>query len=63
MDNDNSQTLSLPEFTKACRDFKIGIQDEYLCTFFDNFDINRDGTLSIKELLLMIRGDLNQTRS
>lgn len=62
MDDDQSHTLSLPEFTKACRDFKIGIQDEYLQTLFDSFDSNRDGTLSVQEFLYAIRGDLNPHR-
>lgn len=62
MDDDNSKTLSLVEFSKACRDFKVGIADEYIQTIFKAFDINNDGTLSMDEFLLAIRGELNETR-
>jgi len=62
MDDDDSHCLSLYEFTKACRDFKIGISEEYIPTIFNAFDLNHDGTLSIDEFLLAIRGDLNHTR-
>jgi Ca2+-binding EF-hand superfamily protein len=59
MDDDGSHTLTLSEFTKACKDFRIGISDEYIPTLFNAFDINNDKTLSIDEFLLAIRGDLN----
>lgn len=62
MDDDNSRTLSLVEFSKACRDFRVGISDEYLPTIFNAFDINHDGTLSIDEFLQSVRGELNETR-
>jgi Ca2+-binding EF-hand superfamily protein len=62
MDDDGSHTITLSEFTKACRDFRVGISDEYIPTLFNAFDINNDKTLSIDEFLLAIRGELNQTR-
>ncbi len=46
MDDDESQSLSLPEFTKACRDFKVGISDENVPILFSVFDTNGDGTLN-----------------
>lgn len=46
MDDDGSETLSLAEFTKACRDFKVGISEENVPILFDKYDVNRDGTLS-----------------
>lgn len=62
MDDDCSHSLSLYEFTKAVRDFKIGISDEYIPTIFNAFDLNHDGTLSIDEFLMAVRGDLNKSR-
>lgn len=62
MDDDCSHSLSLYEFTKAVRDFKIGISDEYIPTIFKAFDLNRDGTLNIDEFLMAVRGDLNKSR-
>jgi calcyphosin len=62
MDDDNSKSISLPEFSKACRDFKVGISDENVPILFDIFDTNRDGTLNIDEFLYAIRGELNDFR-
>ncbi len=59
MDDDNSRQLSLYEFTKAMRDFKVGIAEEYIPTIFNAFDLNHDGVLDIDEFLMAIRGDLN----
>lgn len=52
MDDDGSRSLSLYEFTKACRDFRIGISDEYIPTVFNAFDLNRDGTINFDEFLV-----------
>jgi len=56
MDDDNSRTLSIQEFTKACRELKVGISDEYIPTIFNAFDTNRDGNLNFDEFLFTLRG-------
>jgi hypothetical protein len=63
MDDDNSKTLSLVEFSKACRDFRIGISEEYIPTIFNAFDLNNDGTLSIDEFIFAVRGEMNEQRT
>jgi Ca2+-binding EF-hand superfamily protein len=62
MDDDNSKSISMPEFAKACRDFKIGISDDNVPILFNTFDTNRDETLNIDEFLMAIRGELNDAR-
>ena len=62
MDDDGSKTLCEQEFAKACRDFKTGISEENVPILFNMFDTNRDGTLSIDEFIMAIRGELNQRR-
>lgn len=62
MDSDGSQTLSVPEFAKICKDFKSGISDENVPILFKLFDKNNDGTLSYQEFLQTIRGDMSQAR-
>ena|ERR1700761_8628494 len=62
MDDDGSHSISLPEFSKACRDFKVGVSEENIPILFDVFDTNRDGTLNIDEFLMAIRGELNDFR-
>lgn len=62
MDDDGSGSLNLFEFTKACREFKVGISEEYLPTLFNAFDLNNDSTLSVQEFLIAVRGDMNERR-
>ena len=62
MDDDNSRTLSQYEFTKACRDFKIGIADENMHVLFKAFDRNNDGVINFDEFLYSIRGELSKAR-
>lgn len=35
MDDDGSKSISLYEFQKACRDFKVGIIDDNVPILFD----------------------------
>jgi Ca2+-binding EF-hand superfamily protein len=63
MDDDGSKSISEPEFSKACRDFKVGISEENVPTLFEAFDSNHDGTLNIDEFLMAIRGELNDFRT
>ena len=62
MDDDGTQTLSLPEFSKACRDFRIGISDENVPILFSKFDVNNDGTISYDEFLNAVRDPMNDRR-
>ena len=62
MDDDGSGSLNLFEFTKACREFKVGISEEYLPTLFSAFDLNHDATLSVQEFLTAVRGEMNERR-
>ena len=62
MDDDNSKTLSLYEFIKACKDFRVGISEESIPIIFDAFDMNKDGTLNYDEFLYAIMGPLNDFR-
>jgi Ca2+-binding EF-hand superfamily protein len=62
MDDDGSKSISLPEFAKACKEFRVGISEENVPLVFESFDTNRDGTLNIDEFLMAIRGELNDYR-
>ena len=63
MDDDGSKSISLYEFGKACKDFKVGISEDNVPILFEQFDSNRDGTLNIDEFLMAIRGELNDFRT
>ena len=62
MDDDNSKNLSVYEFGKACKDFKVGISEENIPMVFEAFDVNRDGILNYDEFLLAIIGPMNDFR-
>ena len=62
MDDDNNGSLSLREFAKACKDFKVGISEQNVPILFDLFDDNKDGTLDYDEFLYRIRGDISPAR-
>ena len=59
MDDDNNGSLSLREFSKACKDFKVGISEENVPILFDLFDENKDGTLDYDEFLYTVRGEIS----
>lgn len=63
MDDDQSGNLSQREFTKACKDFKVGVSDENVPILFSKFDTNNDGTMSYDEFLSVVRGKLSPVRS
>jgi len=62
MDDDGSLTLSMPEFVKAIKDFRMGISEDSVPALFDAFDTNRDGTINYDEFLRAVRGPLNDFR-
>lgn len=62
MDDDNSKSLSLPEFTKAVHEVKLGITDKDIATLFKAFDLNNDGGIAYDEFLRQIKGEMNDFR-
>lgn len=62
MDDDNTGTLSIQEFWKACKDFRVNISQDECRKLFDLFDENDDGELNYDELIVNIRGQLNPFR-
>lgn len=62
MDDDGTQTLSLPEFIKATRDFRVGISEENVPILFKQFDTNGDGTINFAEFMANLRGPFHPIR-
>jgi hypothetical protein len=62
MDDDGSLSLSMPEFVKAIRDFRMGISEQSVPALFDAFDTNHDGTINYDEFLRSVRGPMNDFR-
>ena len=62
MDDDNSKSLSLPEFTKAMHDYRVDLTDPQLQLVFNAVDRNRSGTIDYDEFLRAVRGPMNSFR-
>lgn len=55
MDDDDSKSLSMPEFKKAMRDSKLLLQDKELTNLFNLFDTDANGSISYDEFLHILR--------
>jgi Ca2+-binding EF-hand superfamily protein len=53
----------MPEFNKACKDFKIGVSEENVPILFSLFDKNGDGTLQYDEFINTVRAPLSLSRA
>ena len=62
MDDDGSMTLSLSEFAKACRDFRVDVSETDIKSIFVLIDRDRSGYIDYDELLRSLRGPMNSFR-
>jgi Ca2+-binding EF-hand superfamily protein len=62
MDDDGSHTLSLSEFFKACRDFRLDLSELEVRSIFTEIDRDRSNCIDYDELLRAIRGPINSFR-
>jgi calcyphosin len=62
-DDDNSKDLDMYEFKKACRDFRIGLEDADAERLFRIFDRDRSGKIDYEEFLRGVRGEMNAFRA
>src|SRR6185437_3209507 len=61
-DDDNSKDLDMYEFKKACRDFRIGVEDRDAERLFKIFDRDSSSKIDYDEFLRGVRGEMNQFR-
>ena len=62
MDDNNSRSLDIYEFTKAMKDYMLGFSDSEIKTLFAYFDSDRSGTVDYDEFLRALRGPMNPFR-
>jgi Ca2+-binding EF-hand superfamily protein len=62
MDDDNSRSLSINEYKKACRDYRFDLSDTEIEKAFVAFDRNGDGSIDYDEFLRSVRGSMNNFR-
>ena len=52
----------MSEFRKACKDFKIDLNDNEIQTVFNAFDRDGSGEIDYDEFVRGVRGPMNQFR-
>lgn len=62
MDDNNSRSLDIYEFTKAVKDYMLGFNDTEIKVLFNYFDIDRGGSVDYDEFIRIIRGPMNPAR-
>ena len=62
MDDNNSRSLDIYEFTKAVKDYMLGFSDAEIKTLFNYFDSSRDGSVDYDEFIRILRGPMNPAR-
>lgn len=62
MDDNNSRSLDLYEFTKAVKDYMLGFSDSEIKSLYAYFDSDRSGTVDYDEFLRTIRGPMGPAR-
>jgi Ca2+-binding EF-hand superfamily protein len=62
MDDDNSRNLDFTEFSKAVRDYRVGIDQATTKLVFDGFDRDKQGTIDYEEFLRGVVGTMNPFR-
>jgi Ca2+-binding EF-hand superfamily protein len=61
-DDNNSKTLELTEFMKACKDFKVDLNQNEIKILFNAFDNDGSGSVDYNEFLREVRGEMNGFR-
>ena len=61
-DENDSKTLSLPEFIKFCHDYRMPITGKEINILFEEFDTNKNGQINYEEFTSAFTGDMCERR-
>ena len=62
MDDNNSKTLDIEEFSKAMKDYRLSLDQECVQQAFSVFDRDGNGEINYDEFLRTIVGAMSQKR-
>lgn len=62
MDDNNSRSLDIQEFSHAMKDYMLGFTDAEIKTLFHYFDLDGSGTVDYDEFIRALRGPMSQFR-
>ena len=61
-DDNDSKTLTLPEFIKFCHDYRIPLSGNEINNLFEEFDTNKNGEINYEEFVSAFVGEMNERR-
>ena len=61
-DENDSKTLTLPEFIKFCHDYRIPISGNEINELFEEFDTNKNGEINYEEFVAAFVGEMCERR-
>ena len=61
-DENDSKTLTLPEFIKFCHDYRIPLSGNEINNLFNEFDSNKSGEINYEEFVSTFLGEMNERR-
>ena len=59
MDDDNSRSVDLYEFTKAIKDYRVDVSEGDIQLIYTAIDRDGSGTIDYDEFLRAVRGPMN----
>ena len=61
-DDNDSKTLTLPEFIKFCHDYRMPLSGNEINNLCEEFDTNKNGEITYEELVSAFVGEMNERR-
>lgn len=61
-DDNNDKTIDMNEFRKLIKDYRIPVEEKDVKTLFEEFDSDKNGSISYDEFLRGVIGEMNDTR-
>ena len=61
-DDNDSKTLTLPEFIKFCHDYRMPLSGNEINNLFEEFDTNKNGEINYEEFVTAFVGEMNERR-
>mmetsp|Transcript_18652 Transcript_18652/g.19297 ORF Transcript_18652/g.19297 Transcript_18652/m.19297 type:complete len:285 (+) Transcript_18652:1-855(+) len=61
-DDNNDQTIDMNEFSKLIHDYRIPVETKDIKALFNEFDMDKNGTISYDEFLRGVIGEMNDFR-
>ncbi|KAL4465956.1 hypothetical protein ABPG74_004193 [Tetrahymena malaccensis] len=62
IDDDGNRSISFNEFSKVCKDLRVGLNEQQVAQLFKLFDRDGSGSIDYDEFVRAVRGSMNKFR-